>query len=579
MSVHVLLDETLIPGTAVLLGGYVEPPPESAPADAVSAAVVDVCQGAASVGLSMQDTGASAVTCGCSAADACSAASALSGAAADAWQDDRPASSSASDAWRARPGAVGSAGTSWRSYAAARAGYGAGWRSAAPGRCGILDAWAPCLPQQLPLRDGFSAAWAAVGAVLARASACRSAARGVSERWQPTQAPPPGVWTAPPIVPPEPVPHPVDILLSGRLVSTVHILLGGEDTLPDGTRIIPVRRTYVVLNTASLVRVSNNLSLPVRSMQVSIDADSMHWTWSASLPLSALADLEPDAPGSPVELRATANGVGWLLRLERVRESERFGSASLDIGGRGVSAEIGSPAWPVVSHVNAAMRNAQQLAGDALTSNGVAIGWALDWQCADWVVPAGVWVFSGTPLDAVATIAAAAGAYVQPARDARMLRVLPRYPVAPWAWASVTPDVVLPADVVVSRGEERVSRSAYDHVYVTGQAGGKMVRVERSGAALVAPAPTVVDPLICHADPGRGRGLAILGNTGDIRLITLESPVLESSVIETGALLEFSRNGQGRRGLVRSLSVSANVGSGREPVIVRQTVEVETHVS
>lgn len=351
---------------------------------------------------------------------------------------------------------------------------------------------------------------------------------------------------------------------------------------PDpSTIVIPTRRTYIVINSASLKRVSNNLALHVSSISIAIDDGGVHWSWSASLPLAALADLEPDVPGELVELEAEVNGASFRLLVESVRDREAFGSSSLVIGGRGLAAELSAPAYPVASHDNTGgAANAQQLADAALSFNGVPLGWTLDWQAADWLVPAGVWVFSGTPIDAVSRIAAAAGAYVQAAPGARTLKVLPRYPVAPWDWHTATPAVILPAAAVLERGTEHAYRPAYNVVYVSGQAQGIRARVKRTGTAGDVAAEMIVDALVTHSDAAAGRGLEILGNTGAKRIVRLETGILPASgVIHVGGLMDWVRGSVTQRGLVRGVSISASVPGGRskQPLIVRQTVEVETN--
>ena len=222
---------------------------------------------------------------------------------------------------------------------------------------------------------------------------------------------------------------------------------------------------------------------------------------------------------------------------------------------------------------------ARQAAAAALSINGVPLGWSLDWQAADWLLPSGVWVHSGTPLNAVVRIAEAAGAYVQAAPDTMTLRVLPKYPVAPWDWATATPAVILPASAVLQRGAEHIAKSRYNAVYVVGQAQGIRARIKRAGTAGDVVAQTVVDPLITHADPARGRGLAVLGDTGLQKRITLETGILPASgVIHVGTLMDWTRDAVTRRGLVRSLAVRAAVPStGSDPIQVRQTIVVETH--
>ena len=407
--------------------------------------------------------------------------------------------------------------------------------------------------------------------------------------WGSTEPLPPGRTPVIVIPPPEPwrcytppAGSAAHLLFDERLTAGADLLFTCGRGTPSGAIIIPTLKVYIVINSASLTRVSNNLPIPVTGqLRIAIDADSAHWTWSTTVPLRALADLEPNAPGELVELEAVINGTAWRLLVESKREAERFGQASLQIGGRGIAAEIADPAYPVISHDNiAGALMAQQLAAAALMLNGVPIGWGLDWQSPDWLVPAGAWVHSGTPLQAVARIAEAAGAYVQPSASARTLRVMPRYPVAPWEWGSATPAVVLPADAVLERGAEHIARADYNAVYVSGEEGGILARVKRAGSAGDRAAQMIVDRLVTHADAARGRGLAVLGNTGAQQLLTLETGILPASgVIHVGTLMDWTRGSDTRRGLVRSLAVTASVPSGasRDPLIVRQTLGVETH--
>lgn len=334
-----------------------------------------------------------------------------------------------------------------------------------------------------------------------------------------------------------------------------------------------------MINEASLTRVSNNMALPASSINVGIDDGGAHWAWSATLPLSALADLEPDTPGELVELQAAVNGAVFRLLVESIREREVFGSAALSIGGRGISAEISAPAYPMLSHDNVgAAADAQQIAAAALSYNGVPLGWDLDWQAADWLIPAGVWAMTGSPMDAVVRIASAAGAYVQAAPASRILRVLPRYPVAPWDWHTAVPDFVLPASAVLERAVEHVSAAPYNVVFVHGQGYG--ARVKRAGTAANVPAQMIVDALITGASPATARGLEVLGNTGPRRRVSADTGILPGvGVMHVGSFVDWVRGASTVRGIVRSVAVSASIpgGRSRDPLVVRQSLEIETN--
>lgn len=341
-----------------------------------------------------------------------------------------------------------------------------------------------------------------------------------------------------------------------------------------GTVVVPSLRSYIVLNNVSLVRVSNSLPIPALSLSISIDADSWGWGWSASVPASKLDDLLPSAPGAPIELEAQINGVVWRLFAERIARDRRHGSDRLSVSGRGIAAELSAPLYPEESRNNTAgALTSQQLADAALTVNGVSLGWTLDWQIADWLVPAGAWVHVGTPIDAVARIASAAGGYVQADPVLRTLHVKKRYPVLPWNFGTATPDFILPSSATTREATQYVEKPDYNVVYVAGGAiGGVLGQVKRTGSAGDLPAEMQVDPLVTHADAARGRGESILGDTGVQQILTMETPVLEAiGIYPVGSLIEWQEGASARRGLVRSVSISAALPR------VRQTIEVECH--
>lgn len=325
-------------------------------------------------------------------------------------------------------------------------------------------------------------------------------------------------------------------------------------------------------NTILLRRVVGDVTLPASAFSMSIDVDSWTWSWSATVQGAALALLAPDA-GEPVELEVVINGVPYRLLSEDVSRTRRFGENSLSVSGRGLAAAIDAPHAPVMNFSNGGALTAQQIALAALTLNGEGIGWGIDWGLTDWLVPAGAWSHQGTHMSAINAIAGAAGAYVQPHATARTLRLLPRYPVAPWEWSGVTPDFELPSAPVVVEGIQWGKRPAYNRVYVSGQGQGVLGRVTRAGTAGDVEAPMVVDSLITHADAARQRGLRELGNTGNQAMVSLSLPVLsETGLILPGRFVQYVDGAVERLGIVRSTSVD-----WQRPRL-RQSITLETHV-
>jgi hypothetical protein len=334
---------------------------------------------------------------------------------------------------------------------------------------------------------------------------------------------------------------------------------------PNGTWIVPIKQVYIVLNESTLVRVSDNAVIPTLKLSLNLEANSWAWGWTATVPYSALPLIERGT-----EVQAAVNGVVVRLMVESLTRSRTFGKDTLSLKGRGRNALLD------VDRLNfgnlAASRTAQQLAYDALLDNGVPLEWAIDWGLTDWLVPAGAWTLKGSRIDAIKAIAEAAGGYVQPHNTDQVLRVLHRYPTAPWDWAGVTPDYELPTAVVTQEGIEWVSKPAYNRVFVAGTGQGVTGQITRAGTAGDLVAEMVTDALTTHIDAASQRGRAVLSDTGDQALVTLRLPVLEETgLIVPGKFVRYVDGSVLRIGLVRSISV--DVGTPE----AWQTIEVETH--
>ncbi|WP_153108945.1 hypothetical protein [Propionivibrio limicola] len=350
------------------------------------------------------------------------------------------------------------------------------------------------------------------------------------------------------------------------------LLFGNDGDALSAAVIVPIRRRYIVINTQSLMRVGDGLTIPASDIKVSIDVDSWAWGWSATVPGAYLYELQAGI-GELVELEANVNGHTFRLSVETIQSSRSFGKSTLSVSGRSRAAWLAAPYADIANRANTTQMTAQQLMALALTENGVSLGWDIDWQITDWIVPAGVWSHSGTAIEACMSIAEAVGAYIQSDPNDQVLRVQPRYPAAPWGWDDLTPDIELPEDVCVTEGIEFVDKPAYNTVFVSGQAQGVLGHVTRGGTDGSRAAPMIIDPLVTHADAARQRGTAVLSDTGRQKLISLSLPVLEETgIILPGKLVRYTESGKTHLGLSRSVDVEAKFPK------VRQTIMLESHV-
>lgn len=393
-------------------------------------------------------------------------------------------------------------------------------------------------------------------------------------RHQQAMRPPPGIWDHVIVVPPgavcyTPSPH----LVFKDLPGTSHLVFvcdghGGIGAPGEPQVVVPVKRVYVVLNNVWLRKVEGDVLLPTYGMSLSLDRDSWTWSFSATLPPQALADVSRDGDGNPVEVEASINGTAYRFLVESVRRQRQFGRGEIGISGRGKSAVLDEV---TMNFTNVGAMTAQQLMNDVLTENGVSIGWDIDFSLTDWNIPAGAFSHQGTYISALNAIANAAGGYVQPVPVAQVLRILPEYPDAPWNWP-VTAHYELPADVMTTESLEWVELPRYNRVYVTGTQGGSMGRVTRAGTDGALEAPMVVDPLLSAEPAQRQRGTAILSKTGPVATMGLRLPVLsETGIIVPGKYVRYLDGGVERFGITRGVRVDVGMPE------VFQTIEVQTH--
>lgn len=349
----------------------------------------------------------------------------------------------------------------------------------------------------------------------------------------------------------------------------------GPHPCSGGAFAVPILRVYFVTHHVEVVRLPDREPIPVKDLQIEIDADSWSWGFSATLPYSAWEMVEPTAAG-PVEIEITVNKVVWRMLVEQFDGYREFGQSRLSIRGRSLVAYLAEPYAPTRSFVANDPFTAQQLAEQELNRAGLVTGFHLDWQLPDWLVPADSWGYESlTPIGVINRIVATVGGYLNAHAYRKTLIAKPRYPALPWEWPSHIPDRTIPIEVIKTLSLRWQEKPRFDAVYVAGEHQGVIGRVVRANSAGERYAPMVVDSLITHADAARERGRTILADTGKQALLTLELPMLPTiGLLEPGCLLQVGEGQVNWQGLVRSTRI---VAAWSESLTVRQTLEVERH--
>ena len=370
-----------------------------------------------------------------------------------------------------------------------------------------------------------------------------------------------------PVPPPIPPPRLTRLSLRCPLPGTA-LHIGRTPCILIAEREIPIRRTYMSTNSASLVRWPDLTPLPVIAMSVETDFDSWCWALSATLAGPAAWDLVKPNPLA-CEVQATINGQVWRFLLDVPSANRSFNSDRVTLKGRSRSAWLHDPYTPSRDFSQANAREMQQL-GEAALDN---TGWILDWQTDNWVVPAGRYISWNTPLGELIRLVSTTddGLYTDP--SLQVLTTRKRWPVASWLVDGETMDLLIPEAAVISLTQSPVYSQPLNGVYVSGTSHGALALVKIAGTdGALQPAEPLVNELLCDEAgvAARARGLNLLSNSGagwEMDAEVLFTP--EVGLVRPGLIVSIA----GVKGISRSCRIQANWSDGG--LAVRQSVGLE----
>lgn len=334
--------------------------------------------------------------------------------------------------------------------------------------------------------------------------------------------------------------------------------------------IIPTREAYTVHHVISVVTVIGNHIIPLSKLSLSYNRDSFCWLFSGELADKAALPLVTPIDNNPVELSITINGYHWVVIVEKMPESKRFGKTAITLTGKSLSGLLGELYQRQISYTAGSDMTIQQIANALLP-----IGWSIDWQCATpWVIPANTFSYTQqNTLQALATIVRSIGAVLKPSRTERVLTIQPCYPILPWNYyaSGITPNLVVPDSAIDTISIESTVQSAINGVYVHGDQNGVLALCRLTGTAGDVLAPTQSNPLITDVIGARALGERILAGLATQPKTTSFTTWLggDFPLAETGWLVEVN----GERAIINSVAVDVNTDNNGA-IKVRQTLTV-----
>lgn len=330
-------------------------------------------------------------------------------------------------------------------------------------------------------------------------------------------------------------------------------------------------RTYIMMSSAQINRLPDNLAIPVKGFSLSYDWDSLHWAVDATVIGGDVRDLSPTEDG-PIEIEAKINGVDWVCIVDTWKRDVAFASHARSISGRGQSAYLGAPWARKKIEVQGEARTARQLMDEQLLNTG----WAISSTLVDWLIPAGTLAIDKmAPLAVIKKIAEAVGGFVRPDPKTKTIYVAPKYKVAPWRVKRSDADMVLPAAMIIKDAGVWDGREKADSVHITG---GISLFAKREGTAGALSVGDINEPLITEVDAGRARAIYEVGRAGRWEKHSLSLPLFENEVpglIVPGMIIAVD-DSSSWVAFVASTAIRAEWSA--KGLVVRQQVSLERYM-
>lgn len=344
----------------------------------------------------------------------------------------------------------------------------------------------------------------------------------------------------------------------GRYVPTDPPVEPVDPTPPETgiTISVPIKGLYKVINQYS-AKLNDGSDVEFQSLSLKCDADSYAWSFTGTLAANQdRSVITPATDGQPIELVLTLNSYQWTLLIEGISTTRSFGSKSVSVSGRGITALLSDPYYSKTSIVQSSLQTNQQIAESLLPFD-----WTLDWALPTWNVPTGTYSHADiTPVVALARHVSNCGGMLVPDRTTQKFYAKKRYPVAPWDFGTVNADIIIPDSAIISLVEEPIGQFGYDGVYVHGTTSDGVVGlVRRAGTAGTRLVATQSNAMMVDATALHTLGQRVLAGEAPQPTVKRVTTFMDGSVVPLvaiGSLLQVVADGKSTKGIVNSVTVS-----------------------
>lgn len=320
---------------------------------------------------------------------------------------------------------------------------------------------------------------------------------------------------------------------------------------------IPNKDTYLM----HTVITATIAGIAVDPLSFTIKTDMNSYCWSGGIDISpqdyekVKAKLNVAAGSEPI-LSVMVNNHRFSLIAEESGRSRSFANHTHHISGRSITARLGADYAKANDQMFDQASYASQLVNQQLQNTPVVVD---SFGVTDWLIPANTYSVSNkTPIAVIAEVAAAAGGFVVSHDYDAKLSIKKRWKVNAWELATATPDVIIPADVIVRADDKPIKDSRYNVVTLIGNTEGYSVYRQTQGRDL--PAPLQSNALYSSQDVTIPKGSAILSDSGKHNIYQLKLPWSHDvALAQLGQVWQVNDLDGSWRGVVTAVSISVEL--------------------
>ena len=336
---------------------------------------------------------------------------------------------------------------------------------------------------------------------------------------------------------------------------------------------IPSLRTYIMHNiiTANI----GGIAVDPLGFNIKTDMDSYCWSGGVSISPDDHArvkhKLDVDIGLEPM-INVMLNDMQFAIIAENPSRSRQFGKTTHNLDGRSITARLGADYATPNDRLFDQANYASQIVNEQLANLPFIANFEID----DWLIPAGTYAVSNkAPMGVIAEIADAVGGFVSSHLHDATLSIKSRWKTNAWSLSSATPDVTIPADVIILANDKPNKETRYNTVILIGDTEAHEVYRATQGRDSIA--PVLSHALYTDQDATVPKGTAVLSDSGTHAIYSLKMLMTDAMPLaELGQIWQINDTDGAWRGLVTGIAI--NVELVDDAPNVYQTLTVDRYM-